>query len=121
VIRYLPAILALLAAAAGWHYMFYSSAARKLQGIEDPDTNRLRIRLRRVCGLAMILMAGTFYAGTVALMRERFVEAAWWTLGMLVFMCAMVALGLVDLRLTNRLRRSRGRCSPHRKDPMDTE
>lgn len=102
---YLPGILALLVAAAGWYYLFYSSAARKLAGIEAPATNQLRIRLRRVCGAIMLLMAAAFYAGTVAFSHERVREAAWLYLAMMILMGAMVVLGLVDLRLTNRLRR----------------
>jgi Na+/H+ antiporter NhaD/arsenite permease-like protein len=103
--RYLPGIFALLVAAAGWYYLFYSSAARKLAGVEDAATNQLRIRLRRVCGVVMMLMAVAFYAGTVAFSNDRVREAGWLYLAMMVLMGAMVVLGLVDLRLTNRLRR----------------
>ncbi len=107
-VKQLPAIFALFVAAAGWYYLFYSSAAAKLAGVEDSQTNRLRIRLRRVCGGVIILMAAAFYAGTVAFENDRFMEAAVLFGAMMLLMLAMVLLGLVDLRLTNRLRRSRG-------------
>ena len=106
--RYLPAIFALLVAAAGWYYLFYSAAAAKLASVEDPVTNRLRVRLRRICGAVIIAMAATFYAGTVAFENERLTEAALLFGAMMLLMLAMVLLGLVDLRLTNKLRRNRG-------------
>ena len=46
--NFLPAIFALLVAAAGWYYLFYSKAAIGLRGIEDDRQNRLRVRLRRL-------------------------------------------------------------------------
>jgi len=105
VTKYLPAIFALLTAAAGWYYLFYSSAARRLSGIEDNATNRLRVRLRRVCGAVIILMSAAFYSGTVAFERERLGESALLFGAMLLLMLAMVMLGLVDLKLTGKLRR----------------
>ena len=58
------AILALLVvAAAGWFYMFYSRAAHSLTGIENDEINLKRIRLRRVGGLVMFVLAIFFFAG----------------------------------------------------------
>ena len=104
--RYLPGIFALLVAAAGWFYMFYSRAATDLSGIEAADANRLRVRLRRVGGLVMMLLAIAFYAGSEAVQRRQGPTAAGLMLAVLVLMGAIVVLGLIDLRLTNRLRRS---------------
>jgi hypothetical protein len=105
--RYLPEIFSLIVAAAGWFYMFYSRAASNLAVVESQHVNRLRVRLRRLGGFAMILLAAAFYAGSVALERRRAEWAAILLLIVLVLMCVIVALGLLDLRLTNRLRRSR--------------
>src|SRR5688500_14457860 len=57
----LAAVFALLVAAAGWYYMFYSRAAERLSEVEDQRLNRRRIRLRKVCGMAMILLAICFF------------------------------------------------------------
>jgi Na+/H+ antiporter NhaD/arsenite permease-like protein len=106
VATHLPAIFSLLVAAAGWFYMFYSNAASKLAGVESSHANLLRVRLRRAGGLAMILLAIAFYGGFVALDQGRGPAAAGLMAAVLVLMCAIVVLGLVDLRLTSRLRRS---------------
>ena len=102
---YLPAIFALIVGAAGWFYMFYSRAALKLASMEPPQANQRRVRLRRACGFVMILLAFVFYAGCVALDRER------WSLAMLymmaVFVCMLVILLLawIDVRMIRDLRR----------------
>ena len=102
---YLPAIFSLIVAAAGWFYMFYSHAAENLARHEGSSTNRLRIRLRRIGGLAMMLLALAFYLGSVAIEHEKMVTAAVMLLLVFVFICAVVVLGMVDLNLTNKLRR----------------
>lgn len=102
----LPGILSLLIAAAGWFYMFYSRAALKLQGIEPPAVNRLRIRLRQTGGATMILLATSFYAGFVALQRNRTALFATLMLAVFVLMGIIMILGLIDLRMTSRLRKS---------------
>lgn len=103
---WLPAIFSILVGAAGWFYMFYSKAAENLAGVEAASINRLRIRLRRIGAAAMIVLAAVFYIGCVALEQRRPAEAAGYLLAVLVLMGAIVALGLVDLRLTQKLRRS---------------
>jgi UDP-N-acetylmuramyl pentapeptide phosphotransferase/UDP-N-acetylglucosamine-1-phosphate transferase len=113
---HLPAIFALLVAAAGWFYMFYSKAASNLSSIEDPRANQLRVRLRRVGGMAMILLAVSFYAGYVAIDRQRPSAAAGFMFAVLVLMGAVVLLGLVDLRLTRKLRKARRSGSERRQD-----
>jgi UDP-N-acetylmuramyl pentapeptide phosphotransferase/UDP-N-acetylglucosamine-1-phosphate transferase len=109
VMSYLPAIFALLVGAAGWFYMFYSRAASNLTGVESEPDNRLRIRLRRVGGLTMIVLAFVSYAACVAIERERAIEAAWYLLAVLMLLGAILVLGLIDLRLTQKLRRARKR------------
>jgi hypothetical protein len=77
----LPAILALLVAAAGWYYAFYSSAAGKLSGIERPSANRLRVRLRRINGCLMIVLGALFFILASALEQKwRPLTIGWLTL-----------------------------------------
>lgn len=112
---WLPVILALLIAAAGWHYAFYSKAASGLAGVEAASSNRLRVRLRRINGCLMIGLGGLFYVGSAALdqqWRPRTIGLL--LLGMMVLLTAVAALAMVDLTLTRRLRqdlrqRRRGR------------
>jgi UDP-N-acetylmuramyl pentapeptide phosphotransferase/UDP-N-acetylglucosamine-1-phosphate transferase len=102
-------LFSLLTAAAGWYYVFYSRAARRLEGLEERGINVRRIRLRRVGGGAMMLLGVLFFVGF-----QRWIEtsagvflAVW--LGVLCLLAAIVALGLIDLRLTWKLRNLRGR------------
>jgi len=101
----LSAILALLTGAAGWYYLFYSTAAQRLAGLEAGHINRRRILLRRINGVAMLLLAVCFFM-------------LFWTvrqgLGMLlvlavllVLLVVILVLALIDLRLTWRLRHER--------------
>jgi hypothetical protein len=119
--RYLPAIFALLVAAAGWFYMFYSKAATNLGGVEAQSSNRLRIRLRRVGGLMMIGLAFASYAACVAIDRavvrdssggvviehHSAAQAVWYLLAVFVLMAGNLVIALIDLRLTKKLRESR--------------
>lgn len=105
----LPAIFSLLVAAAGWYYMFYSSAAARLSVVEHSGINRLRVFLRRAGGLVMMLLAVTFYAGVVAVDRENGPAAAGFLLAVACLMFIIMALGLIDLRLTRGLRKSQER------------
>jgi hypothetical protein len=104
-LTWLVPIFCLLVAAAGWFYMFYSQAAANLVGVEGGATNRLRVRLRRVGGLAMILLAITFYLGSVAIERQQRTAALACLLMVVMLMVIIVVLGLVDLRLTHKIRR----------------
>ena len=110
--NYLPAIFSLIVAAAGWFYLFYSRAAANLAAVEATPANRLRIRLRRVGGLMMILLAVSFYVGFVAIERRSARTAAAFLLAVFLTMSAIVVLGLVDLRLTHKLRRSQKKQDP---------
>ena len=101
---YMPEIFALVVAAAGWFYMFYSRAASNLSVVESAGVNLLRVRLRRVGGLVMMLLAAAFCAGCVALEREQAVLAGGMLIAVFVLMCAVLFLGFIDLKLTTKLR-----------------
>ncbi len=109
----LAAILSLLIAAAGWFYMFYSRAAEKLADIEAQAINLRRIRMRRAGGLAMFLLAIFFFAGFRPVNNE---ESARWYLFIwmmvILLLGLIVILGLIDLRLTMKLRRHRRQDPP---------
>lgn len=109
--RILAAILSLLIAVAGWHYLFYSMAAVRLSEIEDERINRRRERLRRFGGVIMLLLAGFFFAGfwtfdfsNLQGEGDRFI-LIWGIIALLI--AAVTVLGVIDLRLTAQLRRSR--------------
>jgi hypothetical protein len=109
-VNYLPALFALVVAAVGWYYMFYSTAAVRLGEVEPHPLNTMRCRLRRIGGFFMLLLAVCFFAlfFTVDMSRP--------TLGFFfVFLATFLVLGtivvlaLVDLRLTWKLRRAQQR------------
>jgi len=99
------AILALIAGAAGWYYLFYSKAARRLDTIEGSATNVRRTKLRRINGAAMVILAAGFYSGFAIdgeVHRKAF-AVIWFSVFLLLLV--IVILAVVDLRLTARLRR----------------
>lgn len=104
-VNIVPSVFCLLVGAAGWYYMFYSRAAVHLEGIELIHLNMRRRRLRRVGGGIMLLLA----VGVFALFNKfdpvsHPAVAAWILLGVLMLLAGIVVLGLMDLRLTWRLR-----------------
>jgi len=102
-----PAIFSLVVAAAGWFYMFYSRAAQRLGEIEQEPRNLRRIRLRRIGGFMMFLLAIAFFIGFQDYVwQSDLVALSVWTIVMLLLL-AIVVLGLIDLRLTWQLRRPR--------------
>jgi hypothetical protein len=109
---YLPGIFSLLVAAAGWFYIFYSNAATRLSAVEANSTNQLRVRLRRLGGAAMIGLAAAFYVGFDALERRRASLSAVLILIVLLLMSLIVVLGLIDLRLTHKIRQSQHQDQP---------
>lgn len=103
-------LLALLIGVAGWYYLFYSRAAHRLVTMENASANRRRIGLRRVNGAAMILLAALLYIATQAVdphERPRSFVIVW--LGIFVLLFVLVVLGLIDIRLTTRLRENQRR------------
>ena len=106
-LRTFCAIFSLFIAAAGWYYMFYSRAANRLCGIEDAHINAIRVWLRKVNGLLMFLLAICFFSGFFAVDLEhptRMTAIVWLAVCGLVL--ALLLLGLVDIRLTWRLKNS---------------
>ena len=103
----IPAFFSLFVAAAGWFYMFYSTAAHKLAGIEQDDRNLRRIRLRRVGGFMMFLLAITFFVGFQPYVWESQLAALGVWILVMFLLLAIVVLGLIDLRLTWQLRKPR--------------
>lgn len=107
--RPLAAIFSLLVAAAGWHYVFYSRAAHRLEGVEEERLNRVRIGLRRVGGVVMLCLAASFLAMFFAYDLEHFDRATPTFLVLLLSVFGLlgliVVLALIDLRLTVKLRR----------------
>jgi hypothetical protein len=104
-VSYLPAILALLTGVAGWFYLFYSRAAHGLAGYERDRLNVRRIRLRRVGGVVMLLLAVGFYLGFYAADPDRHPRLfAWVWMGVLLLLVVIVVLAMIDVRLTLVLR-----------------
>jgi len=104
----LSTILALMIGVAGWYYLFYSTAARNLAGVEPNRLNRLRAGLRRVGGLVLLLLAPLFFAGfhTVDADSDPRAFVAIWVIVMLL-LGVNVLLAMVDVGLTWKLRRQR--------------
>ena len=107
--RYLPGIFALMTGAAGWYYLFYSQAAQRLEGIEEQAMNERRVRLRRVGGVAMLLLGALFYAGSYPFSNPQHTPGAFVGVWMTVFvlLILIIILALVDVRLTRRMRNQR--------------
>jgi hypothetical protein len=105
--RTLGPIFALLIAAVGWYYLFYSRAADRLEGIEENRANRLRGTLRRVNAIIMLLIAVGIAVATYRFDMERMPQqfALTW-LAVMALLFVSVVLALVDVRLTYKLRRT---------------
>jgi UDP-N-acetylmuramyl pentapeptide phosphotransferase/UDP-N-acetylglucosamine-1-phosphate transferase len=103
---YLVCSFSLLVAISGWFYLFYSKAAENLAGIEQHRINRRRIRLRRLGGSAMFLLAIAFFAGVRSVDHENSPHAfiAIW-FAVILLLAIIVLLGLLDLRLTWKLKK----------------
>ena len=102
----LSGILSLLIAVAGWYYMFYSRAAHRLSTIESAPANLQRIRLRRVNGFAMFLLAVGLFAGVWSIDPKRtpgLFGLVW--VSVFILLLVIVILALMDVRFTAKLRR----------------
>lgn len=99
-------MLAGLMAAAGLYYLLRSDAARRLESVEGAAANRLRLRLRRVNGGVILLLAAGVATGCYAFNPEHpgLLYLADWLM-VLLLMSAMLVLVAADLRLTYELRR----------------
>jgi UDP-N-acetylmuramyl pentapeptide phosphotransferase/UDP-N-acetylglucosamine-1-phosphate transferase len=115
------AILALLTGVAGWFYLFYSKAAADLSELEDQAINARRIRLRRVGGGVMVLLAAGLYVGFAATdepVNPRLFVLVW--SAVMILLGLLVLLALIDVRLTVRLRNQRRRRG-HRGTALDRD
>lgn len=99
-------IFALACGVAGWFYLFYSKAAGKLAIVESATQNTVRVRLRRICGAALILLGIGFYAGFNAVDDQRHpaIYLAVW-MGSMLLLLLIIALVAADIHLTRVLRR----------------
>lgn len=101
------AIFSFIIAAVGFHYAVYSSAALRLGEIENAAINRRRIFLRRFSGMMLIATGACLFLLFSSLQQE-------WSpilIGLLLIATMLLMFGagwlaLVDLRMTNQLRRS---------------
>src|SRR5215211_2748292 len=93
--------------ASGWYYIFYSPAAKRLSGIEPSGLNRFRVRLRRLNGLVMMLLAVSFYASYYTFDEHQPRMFTWSFMTSILLLAAMMALALIDVQLTRKLRRER--------------
>ena len=107
--RYLPGIFSLIVMAAGWYYIFYSPAAKRLAVVEPGETNRFRVRLRRLNGVVMMLLAVSFYASYYTFDERQPQLFTWSFMTSILLLGAMVVLALIDVQLTRKLRAERKR------------
>jgi hypothetical protein len=111
--QYLPGVLAFLVLAAGWYYLLYSPAAARLAGIEQPRINALRVRLRRANGVVMMLLAVSFYAAAYTINEytsQRTIVLV--IVSIPILLATMLVLALIDIRLTQKLRRNKKKGLP---------
>src|SRR6478735_1478450 len=101
--------LSLLIGIAGWYYLLYSRAAHRLSIVEAQPSNIRRIILRRINGGAMIVLAVLLYIATHGIEVEEHPAAfAVVVLAVLLILLTIVILAMIDVRMTLRLRSSRG-------------
>jgi UDP-N-acetylmuramyl pentapeptide phosphotransferase/UDP-N-acetylglucosamine-1-phosphate transferase len=104
--HWLPGTFAAAVAAIGWHYLFFSRAAHRLDRLEHHPTNHLRVRLRRVGGGCMFLLGVCFFALFYTVDLDHPSRAvACILLAVLLLLATIVLLAIADLRLTWKLRR----------------
>ena len=101
-------IFALLAAAAGWHYLFFSAAAGRLRRVEAGRNHRLRVLLRRFTGLMLITMAVLFFIGSQPWLEQRPIAYMGVWFGVMALLLFIVMAALIDIRLTIKLKTERG-------------
>jgi UDP-N-acetylmuramyl pentapeptide phosphotransferase/UDP-N-acetylglucosamine-1-phosphate transferase len=103
--RVFSAIIAVITAAAGLYYLVYSRGAHQLHGIEEAHYNARRIRLRRLGGAVMLVLAICF-----AMLFWMATDSAAFLLvllAVLLLVAVILILAMIDLRLTWRMRRER--------------
>ena len=112
-----PGIFSLIVGATGWYYLLYSKSAGNLAGIEGNAINLKRQKLRRGGGLFLFLLAIFMYTGCeIDPSTHKFIFLFSW-LAVVLLLFVTVLLALIDVRLTNRLRRDK--LNPPFKPPLE--
>lgn len=101
-------IFALLAAAAGWHYLVFSNAAGRLRGVEAGRNHRIRVLLRRFNGVMLMTMAVLFFLGSQPWMESRPMTFMGVWFGVMALLLLIVISAFIDIRLTIKLKTERG-------------
>lgn len=101
----LPGILAVFVATVGGYYLLVSPAGSELAEFEAQHLNRLRRKMRRGGGLAMLLLSAALFTLFAAAEREAFATMRWALVGVMAVLFVLMVLALVDVRLTQKLRR----------------
>jgi hypothetical protein len=101
-------IFALLVAAVGWHYLFFSGAASRLRGVEAGRSHRIRVLLRRCNGVMLLMLAVLFFVGSQPWLESRQVAFMGVWLGVMTLLLLIVTGALIDIRLTLKLKSQRG-------------
>jgi peptidoglycan/LPS O-acetylase OafA/YrhL len=105
-VRICTGAIGVLITVAGWFYAVHSRSAVALADLESDALNRRRVRLRRFGGCTMMALGACFFAGFNAVdvaQHPGMFEAIWIAVCLLLFL--LLILAVVDLRLTNRLKR----------------
>ena len=108
--NWVPTVFALLCAAAGWYYLLHAGGASRLERLERPSDNRLRIRLRRWGGAGMVLIGVAFYvAFRIADQQAQDrhgspVLVALCLFAIVLLLPLVLFLAWVDIRLTRKMR-----------------
>src|SRR5690349_18547762 len=105
---YLTTAFALITAAAGWFYLFYSRAAHNLSAVEHAAANRFRVGLRRAGGVCMIALGILFFVGFNTVSADESPNAfvtTWFAV--LLLLGTIVVLALIDVRMTMQFRKRR--------------
>lgn len=113
----LVAIFCTLVLVAGWHYATNSAAVDRLAGVEAGRFNHLRRRLRRLNGVQLLGLAASIFWLFIELGRldgpARNVTRLSIAFGLtMLLLLITLALAVVDMWLTSRLRAAQRRSPP---------
>lgn len=96
-------IFCTLCCGAGLFYIVRPTGAERIAGIESASRNRLRHRLRRVCGLVLIALGLAIFWGVLELRRTPptvQVFIAWFVV--LIMLILAIWLAVIDAYMTHR-------------------
>lgn len=106
------AILCTMMIAAGWFYLVRSQGVERLQGLESPRRNAARRKTRRMGAWSMILLGvGWFWLMWELQRKASAIRTLFAFVIVVLSLMTMVLCALVDMYLTNRMRRTNG---PHK-------